>query len=38
MEPGTILLDRYELTDFLGQGGMSVVWRARDLILRREVA
>ena len=29
---------RYELTGTLGRGGMGVVWRARDALLRREVA
>lgn len=33
-----VLLDRYELTGRLGHGGMASVFRARDLLLDREVA
>lgn len=29
---------RYELAQTLGRGGMSVVWRARDRVLERDVA
>jgi len=34
----TIINDRYELADRIGRGGMAEVWRARDLLLDREVA
>jgi eukaryotic-like serine/threonine-protein kinase len=32
------LAGRYVLRSTLGRGGMAVVWRAEDLVLRREVA
>lgn len=36
--PGTVLLDRYQLTSVLGRGAMGRVWQGRDLRLERPVA
>lgn len=35
---GATLVDRYLVEDRLGHGGMGCVWRARDLVLGRQVA
>ena len=38
VEPGHTLVDRYDLGPMLGRGGMADVYRATDLLLKREVA
>ena len=35
---GRILNDRYEILEFVGQGGMAKVYRGYDMALNREVA
>jgi eukaryotic-like serine/threonine-protein kinase len=35
---GDLIGDRYEIRDFIGEGGMQQVFKARDLTLERDVA
>ncbi|MEL7434629.1 MAG: hypothetical protein AAFN11_11845, partial [Chloroflexota bacterium] len=38
MERGTQITSRYQLIDKLGQGGMSIVYKAYDRLEKKEVA
>ncbi|MEU6858744.1 serine/threonine-protein kinase [Glycomyces sp. NPDC046736] len=35
--PGDLVAERYQLVDLVGKGGNGSVWRATDMVLRREV-
>ena len=38
MKVGYILNERYQINALIGEGGMANVYRARDLILNRDVS
>jgi serine/threonine-protein kinase len=37
-DPGDVVGERYEVVEFIGEGGMQEVYRASDKLLRRSVA
>jgi len=38
LSPGSVIAGKYEIVSILGTGGMSVVYRARDRVIGRDVA
>lgn len=38
LTPGTVLQERYEVIELLGEGGMGAVYKANDLHLDRVIA
>ncbi len=38
LEPGRVLVNRYEIVEEIGSGGMAIVYKAKDYKLRRMVA
>jgi len=38
IQPGHVIVDQYQIISLLGQGGMSAVYKAQDLLMKRVVA
>lgn len=38
LDKGFVISNRYEMTDYINHGGMGIVWKAKDIILDRNVA
>lgn len=38
LKPGDVILERYEIIRYVGEGGMQEVYCAQDRILKRSVA